>query len=61
MILIYTQFTVDYIHKIDPNLVSLIEANYGVPEIKEFLSTKGDNIRYYKFEPNKRKPKKPGN
>ena len=64
MILIYSQFTVDYIHKIDPNLVPNIEANYGKPEIKEFFSTKGDNIRYYKFMLNKKKPrksKKPGN
>jgi len=63
MILIYSQFTVDFIHKIDPNLVSLIEVNYGKPEIKEFLSTKGDFIRYYKFmlkTKKQHKLKKPG-
>ena len=39
-----------------------IEANYGKPEIKEFFSAKGDNIRYYKFKVNSKehKPKKHG-
>ena len=62
MILIYSQFTVDYIHTISPELVMNIETNYGKPEIKEFFSTKGNNIRYYKFEldKHKRKPKKHG-
>lgn len=62
MILIYSQFTVDYIHTISPELVMNIEANYGKPEIKEFFSTKGNNIRYYKFEldKHKRKSKKHG-
>ena len=57
MILIYTQFTVDYIHRLDPNLVMNIEANYGKPEIKEFFSAKGDNIRYYKFKVNSKEHK----
>lgn len=39
-----------------------IEKNYGKPEIKEILSTKGDFIRYYKFKLGKRgrKSKKHG-
>jgi hypothetical protein len=57
MILIYTQFTVDYIHTISPELVMNIETNYGKPEIKEFFSTKGDNIRYYKFKVNSKEYK----
>jgi hypothetical protein len=62
MILIYSQFTVDYIHTISPELVMNIETNYGKPEIKEFFSAKGNNIRYYKFEldKHKRKSKKHG-
>lgn len=62
MILIYPQFTVDYIHSINPESVMDIEKNYGKPEIKEILSTKGDFIRYYKFKLGKRgrKSKKHG-
>jgi hypothetical protein len=64
MILIYTQATVDYMHKVNPESVMSIENNYGKPDIKEFLSSKGDFIRYYKFvlkEQKPRKPKEPGN
>jgi len=49
MILIYTQSTIDYMHKVNPNSIAALEKNHGVPEIKEFMSKNGDNIRYYVF------------
>lgn len=63
MILIYPQFSVDYIHKVNPESVMDIENTYGKPEIKEFLSSKGDFIRYYKFivkDKKSSKSKEPG-
>ena len=36
-------------HKVDPVSLVALERNHGVPEIREFISKQGDNIRYYKF------------
>ena len=55
MILIYLQETIDYMFKVDKSLITGIEQEYGVPEIINITSSKGDNIRYYKWDDTKEK------
>ena len=45
------QSTIDFMHKTNPASIAPLEHTYGKPEIKEFVSKKGDNIRYYTFNP----------
>lgn len=46
MRLIYMQDTIDYIHKVNPELLNEL-VKYGEPEIKEII--KEDVIKYYTF------------
>ena len=55
MILIYLQETIDYMFKVDKALIANIEQEYGVPEIINIIGSKGDNIRYYKWDNTKEK------
>jgi hypothetical protein len=41
--------------KVDKSLITGIEQEYGVPEIINITSSKGDNIRYYKWDDTKEK------
>lgn len=50
MILIYMQSTIDFMHKTNPASIAPLERTYGKPEIKEFVSKTGDNVRYYAFD-----------
>lgn len=46
MRLIYMQNTIDYMHKVNPELLNEL-VKYGEPEIKEII--KEDVIKYYTF------------
>lgn len=46
MRLIYMQDTIDYMHKVNPELLNEL-VKYGEPEIKEII--KEDVIKYYTF------------
>lgn len=43
------QATVDYMFKLDPNLLKKLE-ELGEPEVKEILSSTGEQIKYYVFK-----------
>ena len=47
MRLIYMQDTIDYFHKVNPDLLNDL-VKYGEPEIKEI--NKEEYIRYYSFD-----------
>jgi hypothetical protein len=46
---IYLQTTVDYMFKINPNLLKELET-LGEPKVKEITDSKGENIKYYVFK-----------
>lgn len=54
MILIYLQSSIDYMYKVNVDAANIkflqIESEYGKPENKDFITKKGDVVRYYKFE-----------
>jgi len=47
MRLIYMQNTIDYMHKVNPELLNGL-VKYGEPEIKEII--REDVIKYYAFD-----------
>lgn len=47
MRLIYMQNTIDYMHKVNPELLNEL-VKYGEPEIKEII--REDVIKYYAFD-----------
>lgn len=47
MRLIYMQGTIDYMHKVNPELLNEL-VKYGEPEIKEII--REDVIKYYAFD-----------
>jgi len=47
MRLIYMQPTIDYMHKVNPELLNEL-VKYGEPEIKEII--REDVIKYYAFD-----------
>jgi hypothetical protein len=48
---IYLQTTVDYMFKVNPNLLKELET-LGEPKVKEIINSKEENIKYYVFELN---------
>jgi hypothetical protein len=41
--------------KVDKALIANIEQEHGVPEIINIVGSKGDNIRYYKWDDTEKK------
>ena len=48
MTLIYLQDTINYMHRLDPNLLNELNV-YGTPEVKDLTTKEGTLIRYYRY------------
>jgi hypothetical protein len=48
MTLIYLQDTINYMHRLDPNLLNQLNI-YGTPEVKDLTTKEGGQIKYYRY------------
>jgi hypothetical protein len=44
------QITIDHLFSLDPDIPIKIAAVHGTPDINTIIGSKGDVIKYYKFE-----------